>query len=509
MIRIAFHTLGCKVNQYESEALAEKFASRGAVIVPDTEAADVYIVNTCSVTSIADRKSRQFIRRMKRLNPDALMVVTGCYAQVSSEELERMPDVDLIIGNNLKSEIPNRVAELLSQRSQRAAANRTGEQERQDISQVHPAWGSEGKSGTAGEEGVHVACRDSELQAEESMEHAPVPRTEVLAYKDLRGYEDMGIVTASESGMSRAYIKIQEGCNRFCSYCLIPYARGIVRSRPLAEVLEEAKMLLSKGFHELVLTGINTALYGEETGFDFERLPGEEQLSGLEALIRRLDAMEGNFRIRLSSLEPTVVDIEHIERIVQYGKLCHHLHLSLQSGSNAILDAMNRHYTREDYFRIVQALRDFDPNFGITTDIIVGFPGETEEDFEDSLDAVDRSTFGKVHVFRYSVRKGTKAATFPDMISGKVKGERASRLEKAAEETALRFHRKNLGGAHVILAEKNEDGMTTGYTGNYIKVYIPDAEGALEAGEFYDVRLVEIYKDGCLAEVIGKGVSHE
>ena len=226
MIKIAFHTLGCKVNQYESEALMEAFAKRGAEIVPETEIADVYLVNTCSVTSIADRKSRQFIRRMKKKNPHALMVVTGCYAQVSSEELEAMPDVDLIMGNNLKSEIPDRVCELLQARETRETA-------------------------------------------------VPQKRKEVLAYRDLRGYEDMGIVTASESEMSRAYIKIQEGCNRFCSYCLIPYARGVVRSRPLEEVLEEAKMLLNKGFRELVLTGINTALYGTEPEFDFQREPGE------------------------------------------------------------------------------------------------------------------------------------------------------------------------------------------------------------------------------------------
>ncbi len=463
MIRIAFHTLGCKVNQYESEALMEAFVKRGAEIVSENDSADVYVVNTCSVTSIADRKSRQYIRRMKKNNPYALMVVTGCYAQVSAEELEKMPDVDLIIGNNLKAEIPDRVFALLE------------EQEN------------------------HVADEQYER----------VTRTEVLAYKDLRGYEDMGIVTASESEMSRAYIKIQEGCNRFCSYCLIPYARGVVRSRKLESIIEEAKMLLSKGFREIVLTGINTALYGAEKDFDFDREPGEEELSGLEALIKRLDAIDGTFRIRLSSLEPTVVDIEHIERIVQYDKLCHHLHLSLQSGSNKILDSMNRHYSREDYFRIVSALRDFDPNFGITTDIIVGFPGETEEDFLDSIDAVKRSEFGKVHAFRYSVRKGTKAATFADMVSGKTKGDRASRLETVATDVALDFHRRNLDQTQVLLAEQHEDGMVTGYTGNYIKVYIPDPTASICVGEFYSVRLVEIYKDGCLAEVTGKGVNHE
>lgn len=466
MIRIAFHTLGCKVNQYESEALMEAFSARGAKIVPESELADVYVVNTCSVTSIADRKSRQFIRRMKKSNPHALMVVTGCYAQVSAEELAKMPDVDLIIGNNLKSEIPDRVYQLL-EKQERREANETE---------------------SAGEHSVG----NKETQAE----------TEVLAYRDLRGYEDMGIVTSSESDMSRAYVKIQEGCNRFCSYCLIPYARGVVRSRPIDEVIAEAKMLLSKGFREIVLTGINTALYGAESGFDFEREPGEENLNGLEAVIHRLDAIPGDFRIRLSSLEPTVVDIEHIERIVQYDKLCHHLHLSLQSGSDAILDSMNRHYTREDYFKIVKSLRDFDPNYGITTDIIVGFPGETEENFRDTLEAVERSNFGKVHIFRYSSRKGTKAAGFKDMISGKVKSERANRLEEKSQLVSEQFYRSNLNQEHRILMERHEAGMATGYTGNYIKVYIPDGGELLQQGEFYSVRLVEIYQDGCLGEII-------
>lgn len=263
-------------------------------------------------------------------------------------------------------------------------------------------------------------------------------------------------------------------------------------------------MLLNKGFRELVLTGINTALYGTEPEFDFQREPGEEGLNGLEAVIRRLDAMEGDFRIRLSSLEPTVVDIEHIERIVQYDKLCHHLHLSLQSGSDAILESMNRHYDREDYFKIVRSLRDFDPYFGITTDIIVGFPGETEADFEDTLDAVRKSNFGKVHAFRYSARKGTKAAGFKDMISGRVKSRRAGALEEQADEISKEFFRRNLNREDRVLVERHENGMATGYTGNYIKVYIPDEEETLDAGGFVSVRLIELYEDGCLAEITGK-----
>ena len=444
MIKIAFHTLGCKVNQYESEALMEAFAKRGAEIVPETEIADVYLVNTCSVTSIADRKSRQFIRRMKKKNPHALMVVTGCYAQVSSEELEAMPDVDLIMGNNLKSEIPDRVCEL--------------------------------------------------LQARENSETAvPQKRKEVLAYRDLRGYEDMGIVTASESEMSRAYIKIQEGCNRFCSYCLIPYARGVVRSRPLEEVLEEAKMLLNKGFRELVLTGINTALYGTEPEFDFQREPGEEGLNGLEAVIRRLDAMEGDFRIRLSSLEPTVVDIEHIERIVQYDKLCHHLHLSLQSGSDAILESMNRHYNREDYFKIVRSLRDFDPYFGITTDIIVGFPGETEEDFLDTLSLVREVEYDSAFTFIYSPRVGTPAAKYDEQIPENIKHERFDRLVEEVNRCSAKKNSEYLGKIVTVMVDgpsKNDAGAWSGRTDTF-KLVNFTSEEPLTEGQMVSVRITE------------------
>jgi len=444
MIKIAFHTLGCKVNQYESEALMEAFAKRGAEIVPETEIADVYLVNTCSVTSIADRKSRQFIRRMKKKNPHALMVVTGCYAQVSSEELEAMPDVDLIMGNNLKSEIPDRVCELLQARENRETA-------------------------------------------------VPQKRKEVLAYSDLRGYEDMGIVTASESEMSRAYIKIQEGCNRFCSYCLIPYARGVVRSRPLEEVLEEAKMLLNKGFRELVLTGINTALYGTEPEFDFQREPGEEGLNGLEAVIRRLDAMEGDFRIRLSSLEPTVVDIEHIERIVQYDKLCHHLHLSLQSGSDAILESMNRHYDREDYFKIVRSLRDFDPYFGITTDIIVGFPGETEEDFLDTLSLVREVEYDSAFTFIYSPRVGTPAAKYDNQIPENIKHERFDRLVEEVNRCSAKKNSEYLGKIVTVMVDgpsKNDAGAWSGRTDTF-KLVNFTSEEPLTEGQMVSVRITE------------------
>lgn len=442
-MKVAFHTLGCKVNQYETEAIKEAFVSRGADIVSEEEVADVYIVNTCTVTNMADRKSRQYIRRMKSRCPDALMVVTGCYAQVSEEELQKMPEVDMVIGNSLKSEIADRVYEANHQ-------------------------------------------------------------SKVLGYDELTHYEDMGIVTSDESSMCRAYIKIEEGCNRFCSYCKIPYARGRVRSRRPEDVVEEAKALIEKGYKEIILTGINTALYGTEPEFDFERKADEEGLSGLETIIKRIDALDGDFRIRLSSLEPTVVKVKDVKSLLGYDKLCHHLHLSVQSGSDKILKAMNRHYTKEDYLSIVKTLRDFDPLYGITTDIIVGFPGEEYKDFEDSLDVVKRAEFARVHAFRYSPREGTSGAKIKDgIVPGTLSSERAEELERAAAETAWKFNEKNFETVHRVLTEEEADGFITGYTDNYIRVYIDvgDAEkdDAPRLGDFCKVQLTENYRDGCKA----------
>ena len=441
-MRVAFHTLGCKVNHYETEAMREAFVSRGAISAGEEEPADVYIINTCTVTNIADRKSRQYIRRMKKENPDALIVVTGCYAQVEPEEVASMPEVDLVIGNGQKSMICDMVIEKLSHRD-------------------------------AGRTEVHV-----------------LPR------RELTEYEDMGLVTSSEPGMTRAYIKIQEGCDRFCSYCLIPYARGPVRSRPPEEIVSEAAMLLDSGVREIVLTGINTALYGTEPGFGCE----------LADLLARLDAIDGDFRIRLSSLEPTVVDKEHVEKIIRFKRLCHHLHLSVQAGSDHILRSMNRHYTRDEYLDIVKAIRDYDPVFGITTDIIVGFPGETDADFEDTMDIARRSEFGKIHVFRYSPRKGTAGASLPDAVPGDIKIRRSFELEKAGSEIASEFRMKNIGMEHTVLIEERRDDYLTGFTGNYIRAYImaPDRDNDdAMIGAFCSVVLTEPFLDGC------KGVLNE
>lgn len=456
-MRVAFHTLGCKVNHYETEAMREAFVSRGAISVGEEEPADAYIINTCTVTNIADRKSRQFIRRVKRVNPDALIVVTGCYAQVEPEEVAAMSEVDLVVGNGQKAKICDLVLEMFAGRKT-AAADKRGSGDLQDRSHIM-----------------------------------------VLPRAELTEYEDMGLVSSRESGMTRAYVKIQEGCDRFCSYCLIPYARGPVRSRSLEEIVEEVRMLLASGIREIVLTGINTALYGTEQGAKHS----------LEQLLEVLDAIEmpqdDDFRIRLSSLEPTVVDKDHVEKIIRFRRLCHHLHLSVQNGSDSVLRSMNRHYTRDEYLEIVRAIREYDPLYGITTDIIVGFPGETEEDFADTLDIVRKSGFGKVHVFRYSPRKGTVGEKLPDAVPGQVKIDRSDALETAADEVARAFMESNFGIVHTMLAEEIRDGYITGYTDNYIKAYIP-ARG-MEAdnprlGAFCRVKLTQIFRDGCEAELV-------
>lgn len=452
-MKVAFHTLGCKVNHYETEAIKEAFVSRGAEVVDEEAFADVYIINTCTVTNIADRKSRQFIRRARRINPDAMIVVTGCYAQVSADEVAAMPEVDLIVGNGRKSGICGLVMKKLAERDQK----------------------------------TEEAGPDRESNAERSADVLVLPREE------LNFYEDMGRIEAGSDGMTRAYIKIQDGCDRFCSYCLIPYARGPVRSRPAAEIVEEVRLLAGAGHREIVLTGINTALYGNEPG-------AECSLSQLLTMLDELEAPDGkDFRIRLSSLEPTVVDKDNVEEIIRHRRLCHHLHLSVQSGSDAVLKSMNRHYTRDEYLDIVKALRDYDPDFGITTDIIVGFPGETGEDFRDTLDIVKEAGFGKTHVFRYSPRKGTAGAKLKGAVPEAVKKERAGMLEEAAEEVARAFRQSVTGKEQTVLIEEEEDGCMTGYTGNYIKVYIRTDGGAPAEGELCEVVPTGLFKDGVVA----------
>ena len=470
-MRVAFHTLGCKVNQYETEAMKEQFRDNGFEIVDEKEAADVYIVNTCTVTNMADRKSRQFIRRARRVSPNAVVCVTGCYSQVKPEELEAMSEVDIVTGNGEKQKLLGFVLQALKDRKK---------------------------------------------------------IVKILPYDELTEYNDCGIITSMEN-RTRAYIKIQEGCDRFCSYCMIPFARGHVRSRDPEEIIKEAKTLIEKGFCEIVLTGINTALYGTESGFDekfilpaeFRNMPepvipekipdfpenrahrlNDNDLSGLgmEYIISKINEIPGKFRIRLSSLEPTVVNADYIGRLLKYDKLCHHVHLSIQSGSDRIIEKMNRHYTRDEYLDIVKTLREKDPEYGITTDIIVGFPDEKEEDFLDSIDIVDKAGFAKVHVFKYSKRKGTKAEKMLNQVPDYVKNDRSDRLIKKAEQAEIRFAGILKGKTREAVFEEEIGDMAVGYTDNYVRVYAPKKAG-MELNKILKVKLLEIYKDGMKGEI--------
>jgi threonylcarbamoyladenosine tRNA methylthiotransferase MtaB len=433
-LKIAFHTLGCKVNQYESQALKEKFISKGYEVVSDDEFADVYVINTCTVTGLSDRKSRQFIRKVKKINPDCITAVVGCYVQVSPEEAKSIEGVNIIAGTNEKNKLPEYIEE-------------------------------------------YVRAKGVE--------------SHVMELNELTEYEEMGIITNMDS-RTRAYIKIQEGCNMFCSYCIIPFARGTVRSREKKDIIKEARSLIDQGFREIVLTGINTALYGTDKMKIEGLMKDKDKVYGIEVIVNLLNEIPGDFRIRLGSLEPNVIHEEYAKRLLKYKKLCPHMHLSLQSGSDRILKEMNRRYSRDEYVKLVNILRKHDPGYGITTDIIVGFPGETEKDFEESCSLVEEVGFCKVHVFKYSKRKGTKAANMKGHIDPEVKRRRSEKLIRIAEETAEKFYTAQMGTERRVLFEKfdKKTGLLEGLSDNYIKVYCKgdkDLEGEFAMVEFCEL----------------------
>lgn len=472
-MKIAFYTLGCKVNQYETQALSEAFQKRGYEVVGEQESADIYVVNTCTVTGLSDRKSRQYIRRRKRENPDCITCVIGCYAQVSPEEAAAIEGVNIVAGTNEKSRLPEYVEQYLAEREGSAA------------------------NGDTPQTGEHCHIKE---------------------YDGQTPYEETGVITSMES-RTRAFLKIQEGCSQFCTYCIIPYARGAMRSRALEDVVKEAKSLIDRGFKELVLTGINTALYGMEPGFSVSARVGTAQILeekkdsisreetdsvwGIEAAVQAVAAIPGEFRIRLGSLEPNVVNAQYVERLMKYDKLCPHMHLSLQSGSDRILADMNRHYSREEYEKIVEVLRKKDPGYGISADVIVGFPGEKEEDFMQSADLVRRSGLCRTHVFPYSPRKGTPAAEMKEQVSPQVKKERSQRLIAVGEEAAQEFHRSLEGTVRTVLLEEYDpqSGYCRGYADNYVRVYCPPLPEQSEEdclNQFFSVRLLSPWKEGML-----------
>lgn len=418
--KAALHNLGCKVNAYETEAMQQLLEKAGYEIVPFTEYADVYIINTCSVTNMADRKSRQMLHRAKKENPDSIVVAAGCYVQTSPEQAKADESIDIIIGNNKKHELVDILAKYEADRPEKMNVK--------NINKAHEEY--------------------EEMQLEKTAEH------------------------------TRAFLKVQDGCNQFCSYCIIPYARGRVRSRRTEDVVREVTTLAANGYHEVVLTGIHLSSFG---------IDREDNLLHLIREVHKIDGIE---RIRLGSLEPNIITEEFVSEIAKLPKLCPHFHLSLQSGCDATLARMNRRYDTTSYAAKCELLRRYYEHPAITTDVIVGFPGETEEEFETTKEFLKRIHFYEMHIFKYSKRQGTKAAVMKDQVPEPVKTTRSARLIELEQQMSREFREYYVGKEVTALLEETfeYEGETylTGYTKEYVKiaVKVPENQAAEKANTF-------------------------
>lgn len=402
MKKVAFITLGCKVNQYETNSMIQKFIEKGYEIVEHHEKADIYVVNTCTVTNMSDRKSRQMLRRVKEINPQAIVVACGCYVQVARKEVENIEEIDLVLGNNEKNNIVTYVEQYLQENK------------------------------------------------------AKVEIEDVMNQKE---FVEMGDVTYTEK--TRAVIKVQDGCDRFCSYCIIPYARGRVRSRKPEKAISEIQKIAKEGIKEVVITGIHIASYGKDFKEEYRLID----------LLEEINKIEGIQRIRLGSIEPLLINEDFMKRLVKLEKICHHFHLSLQSGCNETLKRMNRRYTIEQFKEIVEILRKYYSDVILTTDIIVGFPKETEEEFQQTYQFLEEIKFYKMHVFKYSPRKGTKAAEMEGQIDGNKKEERSQKLIELSNKNDKEYNESYIGKQVEVLFEEEKDGIYKGHTQNYILAY--------------------------------------
>lgn len=429
MKKVAFLTLGCKVNTYETEGMKRLFQNAGYLVVEPDTAADVYVINTCTVTHLSDRKSRQMIRRAKRLNPKAVIAAVGCYAQVAPDEVSKIEGVNLVIGNNHKSEILALVEDA--------------------------SWDAQ--------------------------------RIEVSQRKELKNYEELW--AESYTGQTRAFLKIQDGCDQFCSYCIIPFARGGIRSRSIESITAETRKLVDNGFKEIVLTGIHLTSYGKDTG-----------AGTLVDVIKELNKIDGLVRIRLGSLEPLYMTEEIIKEMSSVEKLCPHFHLSLQSGCDETLSRMNRRYTTAEFSEIVKNIRKYNKDVAITTDIMTGFPGETEEEFQKTCAFVESIGFSQAHIFQYSIRKGTKAANMEEHIPASIKEERSKVLTEICERTMHNFRENQVGKTADVLFEEKHDDYYTGHTGNYIPVRVFDGKDL--SGELLRVQLVKNEHDYMIGKIL-------
>lgn len=486
-LRFAMHNLGCKVNSYEAEAMSEAILAEGATLVPFHEEADIYLINTCSVTNIADRKSRQMIHQAKERNPDAVVIATGCYVEGKKEELKKDKGIDILIGNSGKGKI----VELI------------------------------------------IAYRNAMLENDGRIEDYLFPVKEEGEYENL--------FLSKPLDRSRAFVKIQDGCNQFCSYCIIPYVRGRIRSRKIEDCLTEIERLGKEGISEIVLTGIHLSSYG----LDFQNLSYEyasrnaENGEALISLIEKIGEIPSIKRIRLGSLEPRVITESFISRLKVVEEICPHFHLSLQSGAAKTLKEMNRHYTKEEFKEAVACIRRAFPLAAITTDVIVGFPGETEEDFQESKSFIEEIGFYDMHIFKYSRRKGTRADEMKEQITEKVKKERSKVLLDLALKDSEEFRKNFIGKTTEVLIEeiRELDGISyyTGFNKEYIRFYIPvlkncsigessslpetasiaenislgkegvrekDGQGRVEIGQIYPVLAKEAMEESLLGELL-------
>ena len=402
MKNISFYTLGCKVNQYETNAMMQKFQEAGYQIVDiNDNISDICVINTCTVTNMSDRKSRHMLRKIKEKNHNAIIIATGCYAQVEKKQLEEMPEVDIVIGNDEKNDIVYFLEEYMKKQQKIV--------EVQDISKQ-------------------------------------------------KEFIDMGQITYTEK--TRAVIKVQDGCNQFCSYCLIPYARGRVRSRKPESILKEIKQIAQKGIQEIVITGIHIASYGRDFDNGYYLID----------LLEEINKIDGIARIRLGSLEPTIITEDFMKRLIKLDKICHHFHLSLQSGCDETLKRMNRKYTTSQFKEIVSRLRKYYNDVILTTDIIVGFPGETKEEFKQTYQFLKEIKFYKMHVFPYSPREGTRAAIMENQVDNKIKEHRSKELIEMSNQNQKKYNEQYVGKEVEVLFEENEDGYYKGHTQNYILV---------------------------------------
>ena len=428
--KAALHNLGCKVNAYETEAMQQMLEKNGYEIIPFKEGADIYVINTCTVTNIADRKSRQMLHKAKKMNPEAIVIATGCYAQSSKEILEVDEAIDIVIGNNKK----------------------------QNLIEIINAY-EEGKKQT--DAVIDISCTNE--------------------------FEELSL--ENTGGHTRAYIKVQDGCNQFCSYCIIPFARGRVRSRNIAEIIKEVQRLVENGYKEVILTGIHLSSYG----IDIKDEQGK-QTEDLLSLVLTLHELKGLERIRLGSLEPRIITKEFVTITSKLEKFCPHFHLSLQSGCDETLKRMNRRYTSSEYYQTCELLRKYFVKPAITTDVIVGFPGETEEEFQITKAFLEKVKLYETHIFKYSKRKGTKAADMPNQVAEQIKTKRSNLLQELNEKNQSAFEDGMMGKEVTVLLEEQVtiEGQiyNQGYTKEYVKVAVKspiDLVNQIVSGEISDV----------------------